>query len=175
MTVRLALVSGHYRSQIDYNEGLLRTAKNNLEKIHNTLDSIKNASYGKNNSLISKAKAAKLSFIDSMDNDFNTSKALAVIYALVKEVNKVIGKASKKSLETARDLIIELMGVLGVDITSKSETKGLSDELIKLLIKLRKKARKNKDYKLSDDIRSELKKLGVILEDSPKGTNYKLK
>ncbi len=174
MVVRLALVSGHYRSQIDYNEGLLITAKNNLEKLHNTLDAIKNASYGRDNSLLAKAKATKKAFIEAMDDDFNTPKALAAIYAFVKDVNKSIGKASKKSLETARDLIIELMGVLGIDLTRKSELKDLSDDLIKLLIKVREAARKKKDYETSDTIRNELKKLGIALEDTDSGTKYKI-
>ncbi len=174
MVVRLALASGHYRSQIDYNNGLLTTAKNNLERVRNTIEHINNASPGRNNELLKIVKAARKAFIEAMDDDFNTPKALAVIYAFIKKVNKSINKASNKSLNASKDLIIKLMGVLGVDLTRKEEAVELTDDLIKLLIRMRDEARKRKDYKISDRIRLSLKKLGVIIEDSPKGSRYKI-
>ncbi len=163
MPVRLALVSGHYRSQIDFNEGMMETASNTLNKIKNTLmkvDSLKK--YGKG-SLKGFIKSVEDDFIKSMDDDFNTPKALASVYKLVKEINKSIGVLSKDSLIAAKNKVIELLGVLGIKIVLSDSAD--SNKLVDLIIELRSKARKSKDYETSDYIRSELAKAGIKIED----------
>ncbi len=169
--VRYALVSGHYRSQIDFNEGLMTSSANALEKVSNMLINIKSrTSFGKK-SLVPFINATQEKFIEAMDDDFNTPKALAAIFSLIKTINKNMGEASKESIIKGRDKVMELMGVLGIKLKLPKSDK--TDSLIKLLIKIRERARKAKDYKLSDMIRDDLKKLGIVLEDSPKGTIWK--
>ena len=100
-----------------------------------------------------------------MDNDFDTPKALAVIFDFVKEVNKKGG--SKKSFELMKEFD-KVLGILNY------KEKKISNE-IKKLIKDREKARKLKDYNKADKIRNELKKKGVILEDTKQGVKLKFK
>jgi cysteinyl-tRNA synthetase len=170
MPVRLALVSGHYRSQVDFNEGMIETAVNSYERIKNMVNNVNSqTSFGKT-SLKSDINACEAEFIKAMDDDFNTPKALSQIYNLIKKINKALGKASKKTLNEAKDKVLELLGVLGIKIELGG--KGDSEALIDLLVSVREKARKNKNFKISDFIRDELKKQGIVLEDSNSGPKW---
>ena len=115
-----------------------------------------------------------------MDDDFNTPQAVAVIFDFTKEVNRVIAENENIS----KDFYAEVKGflhktageVLGIlDFNSlKAESDGkLEGELIELLIKIRQDAKNNKNFKLADSIRDELKELGVQLQDSKEKTTYK--
>jgi len=161
MPVRLGLISGHYRSQIDFSEGMMNTAKNSFERVKNTISSVDSQRVFGKKSLKAVINTAQAEFIKSMNDDFNTPKALASIFGLVKEINRSISSGSKKSLNEAKDKLIELLSVLGVKI----EVKESSGDVLKVLSKIRAKLRKDKNYKLSDFIRSELSKAGIKLED----------
>lgn len=162
MTVKLALISGHYRSQVDFSEGMMETAKNTLERVKNMVTSVdEQKSFGRA-SLKKDDNTAQVLFVEAMEDDFNTPKALAVIYALVKSINSSLGTASKESLLEAKDKVLELLGVLGVKVELvKTDGK----DLVKVFTKVRNKLRKEKNYELSDYIRDELARIGVKLED----------
>jgi len=162
MVVRLALVSGHYRSQIDFNEGMMETAHNSLEKLKNMIKSVKSQKKFGKKSLKTMINATEVKFVKAMEDDFNTPKALASIYELVKNINKSLGNASKAGLNKAKDKVLELLGVLGIKIEVKEE---IGREVIEVLSKVRQKLRKTKQYELSDFIRTKLSEVGIKLED----------
>ncbi|MBD3311870.1 cysteine--tRNA ligase [archaeon] len=168
--VRLALVSGHYRSQIDFNKGMMETAQNSLERVKNMISSVNSQKSFGRKSLKADINSHEKEFIRAMNDDFNTPKALAQVFQLVKKVNKLLGKASKKWIHAARDKVIELLGVLGVKV--EVEEQGDVSEIVDLLVSVRDKARKKKVFKISDFIRKELKKQGIIIEDTSKGTKW---
>ncbi len=102
-----------------------------------------------------------------MDDDFNTADAISHIFDMVKEVNiNVNENTSKKFASMALSIIREVGGVLG--ILQKISEEEFSDE-IKALVEERQSARKNKDFKRADEIRDELKNLGIVLEDTAQG------
>ncbi len=161
MAVRLALVSGHYRSQIDFNDGMISTAQNTLNHLNNTLRLISEQERHGKESLRRVIAEAEQQFINAMNDDFNTPKALAAVYGLVKKVNKSVGKATKQSLSEASSKIKELMSVLGVRLEEKRE----SSDLLDVILDVRSRARAKKYYEISDYIRSELMKRGIKIED----------
>jgi len=123
----------------------------------------------------------KTVFQTVMDDDFNTSQAVAVIFDFVKDVNKVISENTKINSvfysEVKNFLQATAEGVLGImDFTQKEESDMATKEkeLIELLIKLRQNAKEEKNYSLADKIRDELKAIGVVLEDSKDKTTYKV-
>ena len=119
----------------------------------------------------------KNKFIDAMDDDLNTADALGAVFELVKDVNmNVLGKsnAGGKTLSDILDLFCELTGVLGILYEEKS-TEKISTEEIEKLIEKRNNARKEKNWKLADEIRDELKSKNVIIEDTSNGTKYTFK
>jgi cysteinyl-tRNA synthetase len=110
-------------------------------------------------------------FVDAMDDDLNTPLALAIFHQLAKEINKYMEKNSnrdilKKSLETFN----KFSDVLGLKFeTEKTElTKEVED-----LIKQREQARKANDWQTADEIRSKLKDMGILIEDTDKGVRWK--
>jgi len=176
--VRLFMISSHYRSPINFSKDLLDSTKNSLERLYiaknNLLHLMANAE-DREDDEDDKAFRNRLStyrdkFIEAMDDDLNTADAVAVIFDLVRDINSNINEKSPKSLvKAAYDMFTELTGVLR--IVNKEEEK--LDEEIERLIEERQKARKEKNWALADKIRDDLKKRGIILEDTPQGVKWR--
>jgi cysteinyl-tRNA synthetase len=107
-------------------------------------------------------------FLAAMDDDFNTPKALSVIYDLVNECNKLMeggGDDKKSALRAARDFIREAMHIFGLEFAK--DTQASEDEM--KLLKERITARQKKDFRKSDELRDLLKAKGIIVEDTKEG------
>jgi len=160
--LRYFFASNHYRTPINFTYDILEQSKNALERVNDFIRNLKN-SQGKDD--LKLIKKTKESFINAMDDDFDTPKAWAVIFDFIKEVNKKGG--GKKSYE----LMLEFDRIFNVlDLKEKK-----LDKEIEKLVQEREKARKNKDFEKADKIRDELNKKGVILEDTKEGIKWKFK
>jgi cysteinyl-tRNA synthetase len=179
--IRLFFASTHYRSPIDFNQKKLEQSKKSLERLYTTLESIHSK---KTSDKITKQEKNfemrlqdyKKKFINAMDNDFNSSEALKVIFEMSNEVNKFLSRRKKISVklkEKIFGLFRELGGIFG--ILQKEIKKEELPEDIKRLIDERERARKKKDWKTADAIRSKLKEMGILLEDTPEGVKWKVK
>ncbi len=120
-------------------------------------------------------------FIDAMDDDFNAPIALAALQTLTGEVNKLlnsgepVGKATLQAIDKLyNELGGQVLGIVPAAEAAVSSDGQREDGLIKLLITLRQQARAQKQYAVSDQIRDQLKALGVTLEDRPDGTSYRI-
>lgn len=177
--IRFFMLSAHYRSPVNFSEDQMQQAKTGLERITNCMENLeyllKNAPESNIDTDI-KNETERLStyknkFIEAMDDDLNTADALAAIFELVREINSCIDdKSSKGSIVRAADLLKELTGVLG--IAAKEENDGPQPEIDKLIAE-REDARKQKDFKRSDEIRDKLKDMGIVIEDTQQGTKWK--
>jgi cysteinyl-tRNA synthetase len=202
-TVKMYILSTHYRSPLEFSMEKLDEAERALEKITNTLKNIKflveqavalpagdeKDTDSKAVSLLnSRSKELKENFIKSMDDDFNSAKAIGDIFEFVREINTIIqnpdfkiNASLKESLSSAYKKIEELGMVLGLNFTKEVsriseniETRiGLTEEEIEEKIKDREIARKNRDYRKADEIRIYLHGKGIILEDRKEGTIWK--
>ncbi len=174
LIVRMGLVSGHYRSAVDWNPKVIENAKNNIEKIRNCLTAIEHSSGGNEETLEEAIKTVKSDFEESMDDDFNNPKALAAIYEFIKKINSSL-KNKKEILVTARDTLLELLNIFGLDFSKKEESVDIKlNELMDVIIGIREKARKEKNYAISDEIRDNLRETGIQLEDTPNGPRWKI-
>ena len=106
-----------------------------------------------------------------MDDDFNTTQAVAVIFDFVREVNKVISSNHNTDpafYKTVKDFLIrtakDVLGIIDFSASTSSDGK-LESDIIELLIKLRQEAKQEKNYKLADKIRISLNELGIDLKD----------
>ena len=158
--LRMFYISGHYRSPIDFSEELLEQAKNSLERLNEFARKLRHSNEKDDIKLIEKTRNE---FLKCMDDDFDTPKALAVIFDFVKDVNKNGG--GKKSYE----LMAEIDKIFNVLTLEDAE---IPDE-IKKLVDEREKARKEKDFKKADKIREEIKSKGYYLDDTDKGAVIK--
>mgnify|MGYP001099700637 CR=1 FL=1 len=179
--IRFFMLSAHYRSPINFSADLLEQAQNGLERIYNCLDNLlylgehaqaKELTY-EEKALQSRLLEIKGKFIEGMEDDLNTADAIAAIFDMVKEVNSNItasSNSSKEIIEFSHSLIKELGGILGIG--QKQKENDLDSE-IEELINQRQQARKEKNWKLSDEIRDKLKGMGIVLEDTPQGVKWK--
>ena len=177
--IRFFLVSAHYRNPFNFSEENLKQSENALERIRNcaaNLEHLAQSAAGTELSKDDEKTMERLSgyrdkFIEAMDDDLNTADALGAIFELVKDINKSItGDSSLALINHAIDLINEMTGVLGITVKKND---GKPDEEIEALIKEREQARKDKNYKLADEIREKLSHMGIVLEDTPQGTRWK--
>jgi len=174
LVVRMGLVSGHYRSAVDWNPQVIENAKSNIEKIRNCLNAIDQTSGGSEETLKRSIKNVRNDFEEAMDDDFNTPKAFATIYEFIKKINSSLDNKQEILLE-AKETLLELLGILGLDFTKKEESGEIKlNELMDLIINIRNKARKEKNYEISDEIRKKLTEAGIRLEDTPDGTRWNI-
>ena len=187
-TVRFFLLSSHYRSQVNFSDSALNEAHNSLSRLYNALriaEQQKNQALEMDNELINQAyqSAAGQAFIAAMNDDFNSSAAISVLFSLASEVNKAAkAQDTDKAWQLAQQLraLAKSLNILQQPpkqflqavIGEKSEN-GLSDDAIDALIAERGDAKANKDYARADEIRMQLKEAGIELEDSSAGTTWR--
>ena len=182
--IRLFVLGSHYRKPMDFSDEELNQTKSSLERIENTLKRIKELDRenikGTDDcqELLATKKEMEAKFIEAMDEDFNTAQALGHIFELVKAVNKTLDEAniSKKSLEVIDEvysyLVMIIQDVLGVKLKLEVEVNNISADLIELILELRRNAREEKNWALSDKIRDRLLELGIKIKDGKDKTTW---
>jgi len=165
--IRLYIISSHYRSETDFSKEGLEKAQKELQKVKRTLQRIQK--FGKNEKDDLEAETERLyqDFERSMDDDINTAKAKQTLMKYVNQVNAVFDEQDSPGVGQAEKSIVELFGVLGVNL---EETRETETELVETMINLREKARESQDYETSDYVRDRLEELGFDIEDADKGT-----
>ncbi len=162
--IRYFVLASHYRSPLNYSDQLLDTARSSLTRLYNALRGLGVPSV----SLIE--DEAEVEFNKAMDDDFNTSEAIAVLFDLAGQVNRLREENPEKAVQKA-GVLKKLANVLGL-LESDPETYlhgGTADDLdvekIESLIQQRLDARANKDWAEADRIRDELNAMDIELED----------
>lgn len=177
--VRFFIISGHYRSPINFSRELVQSAGNGLERIKNCYKSVsfilKNASDNEmtedEKKLVSESDNFRKMFENAMDDDFNTADAVTAIFEIVKFANVNINENSSKNfIEAILNEMLSLCDILGIKF--EETEKDSESEEIEALIEERQTARKNKDWTKADKIRDDLKARGIILEDTPSGIRW---
>ncbi|MEN6556148.1 MAG: DALR domain-containing protein, partial [Anaerolineaceae bacterium] len=119
------------------------------------------------------AEKTRKQFREAMDDDFNSSAALAALFELVRAINQArADSASQAQLAPAVRVFEELTGVLGLQLNEEAGASTKADAFIDLLVALRTELRAQKLWALADKVRVELKALGVVLEDGKNGTSW---
>ncbi|MCB0165210.1 MAG: cysteine--tRNA ligase [Anaerolineae bacterium] len=189
MTVRYFILSSHYRQTTDFTDEALSAAARGYERLLGTVGLVRQmlAKQDSHDSTIDAQFSETLAdlktrFEAAMNSDFNTPQALAALFDFNRAVNTLVNSqqaVSSGTLEaiddTYRRLGGDVLGIIPAEISTQGAgSAGLEDELVQILITLRAAARKNKDYATSDAIRDQLAAVGVILEDRPDGTVWKI-
>lgn len=176
--IRFFMLTVHYRSPINFSDELLKSAANSFERIE---IAYKNLEHRKSLSLnlidndaewLEKIENHKAAFEAAMKDDFNTAKAISIIFDLTREANFYLEQkqTSEKVIEAFQQQINSLLKVLGLTLNAEEE---LLDEDIEQLIEEREEARANKDFKRADEIRDLLGEKDIILEDTAQGVRWR--
>jgi cysteinyl-tRNA synthetase len=166
--VRLFVLNSHYRSPLLFSDESLDSAETAMERLRQATFEDKQGSNG--NETID-AEAFKQRFIESMDDDFNTAQAIAVLFDLAREINRV--SADNSNTIKARAMLIELANIMGFTLEAPEKQPVDAEPLIQLLITIRSDLRAAKQWELADKVRKKLEEQGIILEDSRYGTTWK--
>lgn len=171
--IRYWLLSAHYRSPIDFSISVIEQSKNAYERLENGYERLKRLE--KNNvgelkeeekEVLKEIVSFKEQFEKRMDDDLNTADAISSLFDIVRVSNTDINENSSKELpKKVLEIFTSLSNVLGF----RYKEDEILDEDIKALIDERNEARDNKDYKRADEIRDQLKDLGITLKDTPQG------
>lgn len=181
--LRLYVLTTHYRNPIEFSEDALAEARRSVDRIYQA------ASRGNPAPGRSPAGAPDQGVLDDfrgeMDDDFNTPRALAVVFDEVRAVNRLLDRGNGPGLEARRDalrVMAEALGLMQASPESVLEDRrmaglarrALSEDEVRRLIEDRNRARRVKDWGQADGIRDELKEKGVLLKDGPSGTTWDL-
>ena len=180
MAVRFFMLQSHYSSTLDFSNEALNAAEKGYRKLMNALGTLRELSHPGENSTVNEALVADLDRLvgecyQSMGDDFNTAKTLAVLFEMAARINDFksgnqhLGTVGQNAFDHFKDTYIAFVqDVLGLK-EENAQDENLLDGLIQMLIEVRKKARAGKDFALSDKIRDDLKAMGVQLKDGKDG------
>jgi len=171
--IRFFVLSSHYRSPLNYSDEQLADSVSALTRLYTALRDIP---------VIEKVKPTDYTvrFKAAMDDDFNTAVAVAVLFDMARELNKIKTSNVEAAEQLASELktLADVLGILqGTPEeflkSSDNQNNELSEQDIESFIKQRLNAKQDKNWALADEVRNSLKKQGVILEDVATGTNWR--
>jgi cysteinyl-tRNA synthetase len=172
--IRLFLISGHYRDELNLTDESLAQAEANIERLDQFVRRLKavTARIGARRGE-ALTQAFLKDFERALDDDLNVPKAMAALFRFQRGINSLIdsGKLTRADAAYALSALKKVDQVLGV-MRFEDEQKSVPAAILKL-IQERSEARKRKDYKRADEIRVELKKSGIVIEDTATGTYWK--
>ncbi len=169
--IRLALLSGHYRQPLDWNDEVIAEARKKLDRLYGTLRELADVAPAA-------GEGAPQAFVDALEDDLNTPMALAELFALSHAANKSEDAAEKARIKAQLVEAGKLIGLLQQEPAAwfgwapEGEDQ-LTPEAIDAQLALRAEARRNRDWAGSDRIRDELKAKGVLVEDGKDGQRWR--
>lgn len=168
--VRLALLNAHYRQPLDWSDSVLLEAKRKLDRLYGTLRDISGWQTQW------KDAAPDPTFLNALEDDLNTPRALAALFDLTREANRSASATERATLAARLRVSAEMLGLLGSDpeawFTSDADA-GLTGAQIEERLAERNAARQNRDFAAADRIRDELATLGISIEDGSDGTRWR--
>lgn len=184
--VRFFILSSHYRSTLDFSDQALEAGRKGLERLHQNFARLIQAPVN-NEAADSEFEAISENyqrrFEQEMNDDFNTPKALAALFDFMKEINSWLDSKSvvpASTREKVQNIISrtagDVLGLLPDDVASLKPKRDQDiDEIMQLLIDLRNRLRKEKNFALADEIRNRLAGQNIVLKDTPEGTSWEYK
>ncbi|ADD03231.1 cysteinyl-tRNA synthetase [Thermoanaerobacter italicus Ab9] len=178
--LRLFMLIAHYRNPINFSLDLMDQANSAYERLLNAVANLKHLFTvckerelnEEEKRIVEKFEEYKKEFEEAMDDDFNTADAISVLFEMAKTANiNLSGNSSKELVKYILDMFLKLSEILG--LFYRSVKTDIDDEEILALIEKRQQARKEKNWKLADEIRDRLREKGIILEDTPEGVRWK--
>jgi cysteinyl-tRNA synthetase len=185
--LRFFVLSSHYRRPVDFSRDALLAAQRGVERLHAAVRNVRQrlATIGPSGtadlSYMTDLDQYRDRFLAALDDDFNTAGALAALFDMNREINRQMNSGEPLSRGTLagidrlyRDLGGKVLGIIPGDLGTEQESAGLESNLMQVLIDLRDEYRRNQEYDKADAIRDRLTLLGVVLEDHPDGTIWRV-
>jgi len=168
--LRYYLISGHYRSNLEYSENSLKEAASSFSRIEKFLQ----------NAPAAPASISCADFENAMNEDLNTPKALAAIHELVTTGNQALAASDLEKAKNIAASVRKMLEILGLDPQASTWNQNSSDDraeksldvLVERMLEIRSKARAQKDFTTSDQVRDDLKRANISIEDTVNGVRW---
>ena len=183
LAIRYFILMSHYRSSLDFSQKAMEAATAGYKKIQNFLLRINNtlnASKNNSNNRVLPIEKYESNFREAMNDDFNTSQALAAIFDMMTEVNRLLDNKDRQpgqfELQKLNNMVKNTLGdVLGL-VSSDQTEKDISSEnfnaVMRVLLDIRSELRKEKNFQLADQIRDKLNAIQISIKDTPEGAQW---
>ncbi|MBN1876760.1 MAG: cysteine--tRNA ligase [Anaerolineae bacterium] len=185
--LRYFILSSHYRGPIDFSRDALQAAQRGMNRMLNTVQKLRfrmDDALPAGTAILAQVAALedyREDFNAALDDDFNTPQALATLFEFTREVNRQLDENDDISMGTLsamdkifRDLAGTVLGILPENLEERLGG-ALVGKLVDTLVELREEYRASREWSKADTIRSRLNEMGIVLEDSPEGTTWRLK
>ncbi|MDD6309334.1 MAG: cysteine--tRNA ligase [Clostridia bacterium] len=166
--IRFFMLSAHYRSPINFSDALLQAAQTGLTRLYAVRDRLAETEKAMGE-LPAVILEKKQKFMDALEDDFNTADAISALFEMARAINVLLDAGETASAGSIYETYMELAGVLGILTASHEEE---ADAEIDALIAARQAARREKNFARADEIRDQLKEMGIILEDTREGVKW---
>ena len=172
--IRMFVLTSHYRGPLTYSSEGVSASERGVARLRGAVTPRSSAApSGEPLELASARQRAVTQFTAAMDDDFNTASGIAELYELAREINRAReGGATETGVVEAQRTLIRLAAVLGITLDEPSENLS-ARPFVELLVSVRRDLRTAKQFALSDQIRNELQKLGVAVEDRADGSSWR--
>ena len=177
MTIRFFILQAHYRSTVDFSNEALQGAEKGMMKLMNAIDTLEGIAPSKESSI--DVETYKTKFYAALNDDFNTPILIAHMFDVVKQINTIaagngsLNESSKTDLtKLMSDFCFDILGLKKIEAASEN---GMTDDVMEVVLNLRKLAKDNKDWSTADLIRDELAKLNITVTDSKDGASWSKK
>jgi len=171
-TVRLGLLTAHYRQPLDWTDGVLTDAQQKLDRMYGALRAA-----GVSGTAQDDVGEPPASIVEALDDDLNTPRALAALFDLAREANRETDSERRLKIATALRAGAGLLGLLQADPEAWFVDSGKSDGLdaaeIDTLVSQRERFRAERDFAAADRIRAQLENAGIVIEDSSDGSRWR--
>jgi len=179
-SLRLMVLNSAYRNPLTFNDEVIVQSEKAIDRLRSALRPALSGAAGAPREVLQVLQAqvekSRAGFIEAMDDDFNTAGALSCLFELVRVINQARAEgATSAELQPGQAMLRELTGVLGLQLTVGEKEAQAADPFINLLVELRNELRTQKQWALSDKVRSSLAELGVLIEDSKEGSTWRYK
>jgi cysteinyl-tRNA synthetase len=185
--IRLFVLSSHYRGPVDFSRDAVMAAERGVERLHKTVRAVrsqmKDAGPAGTAELshVTRLMPIATQFVEAMDDDFNTPRAIAALFDLNRSVNELLSSAKTLSQGTLaaidglyRDLGGRVLGIIPGDM-NQDIGGDMVEGLMDIVLGLRRQYRESKDWDRADALRERLNELGIVVEDRPEGPTWWVK
>ncbi len=184
--IRFFILSSHYRKPVDFSQEAMLAAERGVERLHNTVRALRQRKEG-----VELAETAELSgvgdmtpyserFLEAMNDDFNTPRAIAALFDLNREVNELLNSGRTVTQGTLaaiddlyRELGGEILGIIPDDLTDEAGGEVI-EGLMNIILAIREQYRQAEKWEQADALRDRLADLGIVVDDRPEGPIWRL-
>jgi cysteinyl-tRNA synthetase len=184
--IRFFILSSHYRSPVDFSRDAVLAAERGVERLHNTVRTLRKQLEGAmptgtaNLSYITELDPFRDAFLEAMNDDFNTPKAIAALFDLNREVNTLLsseqpmGRGTLSAIDGLyRDLGGKVLGIIPDEFVPDADS-DVVNGLMDIVLNIRQQYREAKDWELADALRRQLSELGIVVDDRPDGPVWRV-